>query len=145
MSRWRDPLLQVGANDLDLTKWRSTIFKSSDWCHVLSLPCSKYDIQCADNKRKISYFGSHLEFFQMLKSACAYLLSILCSTFKRYIWHLNLKIYVNCYCSNSVLFVCVQNWNLQLIIYTGYYYSWFGVNIYYFRTASACYFNIKSW
>ena len=28
VSRWRDPQLQVSENYLDLTKWRSTVFKS---------------------------------------------------------------------------------------------------------------------
>ena len=33
VSRWRDPQLQVSENYLDLTKWRSTLFKS---CWLMS-------------------------------------------------------------------------------------------------------------
>ena len=44
VSRWRDSQLQVGENYSDLAKWKSTIHKSSCWCHALTLPCLKVEI-----------------------------------------------------------------------------------------------------
>ena len=55
VSRWRDPQLQVGENYSDLTKWRSTVFKIADWCHILSLTCLKGGTVCANNKWKAEY------------------------------------------------------------------------------------------
>ena len=52
VSRWRDPQLQVSGNYSDLTKWRSTIYKS---CWLMSrfiFNMFKADMRCANKKCK---------------------------------------------------------------------------------------------
>ena len=49
VSRWRDPQLQVSENYSDLTKWRSTLFKSCWLMSLMVLTCLKGGTECGNN------------------------------------------------------------------------------------------------
>ena len=55
VSRWRDPQLQVSENHSDLTKLRSTLFKSF---HIMALTCLKGGTECDNNKVKNGIYSA---------------------------------------------------------------------------------------
>ena len=55
VSRWRDPQLQVSENYSDLTKWRSTLFKS---CWLMSYYGLKCGTECGNNWVKTPIYSA---------------------------------------------------------------------------------------